>query len=48
MINDVPFRIAIGLFIVWLGLGPMMGVITGLIEEVAAAGDRFALVMAGA
>ncbi|MCA9419133.1 MAG: flagellar biosynthetic protein FliR, partial [Candidatus Omnitrophica bacterium] len=47
MINDVPFRIAIGLFIVWLGLGPMMSVITRLIEEIAAASDHFALIAAG-
>ncbi len=48
MINDVPFRIVIGLFVVWLGLGPMMGVLTGLIEEIATVGDRFALIAAGA
>lgn len=47
MINDVPFRIAIGLFVVWLGLGPLMAVVTGLIEEIATAGDRLALIAAG-
>ena len=48
MINDVPFRIMIGLFVVWLGLGPMMGVLTGLIDKIAAAGDQLALIVAGA
>ena len=47
LINDVPFRIMIGLFVVWLGLGPLMGLAEGLIDQVAAAADRLAIAAAG-
>lgn len=47
MINDVPFRIILGLFIVWLGLEPTLAIVSGLVDEVAAASDRFAVLAAG-
>ncbi|MCG3198850.1 MAG: flagellar biosynthetic protein FliR [Candidatus Omnitrophica bacterium] len=46
LVNDVPMRIGIGLFVVWLGIGPFVHLTEGLIESIAAASDRMALLMA--
>ena len=48
LINDVPFRIAIGLFVVWLGFGPFIHLTEGLMDQIGAAADLLAAVVAGA
>jgi flagellar biosynthetic protein FliR len=48
LVNDVPMRIAIGLIVVWLGIGPFVHLTEGLIESIAAASDRIALIVARA
>jgi flagellar biosynthetic protein FliR len=47
LVNDVPFRIALGLFLVWLGLAPFVDLTGGLVSEISTATDRLALAFAG-
>lgn len=46
LVNDVPVRMALGLFIVWLGIGPFVHLTEGLVQSIATASDRFALAIA--
>ncbi len=46
LVNDVPMRIGIGLFVVWLGIGPFVQLTQELIESIATSSDRMALLMA--
>jgi len=48
LINDIPIRIGIGLFVVWLGMGPFVELTSGLIGEISTATDSLALILAGA
>ncbi|GMV65862.1 MAG: flagellar biosynthetic protein FliR [Candidatus Omnitrophica bacterium] len=48
LVNDIPLRIGLGLFLVWLGIGPFVYLVGRLIDSIAAASDQLALVVAGA
>jgi flagellar biosynthetic protein FliR len=43
MINDVPMRIGVGLFVVWLGIGPFVHLSEELINHIAMAADSLTL-----
>jgi flagellar biosynthesis protein FliR len=47
LVNDVPMRLAMGLFLVWLGMGPFVNLVVKLVESLAQASDGLAMVVAG-
>ena len=46
MINDVPMRIGVGLFVVWLGIGPFVHLTEKLVERIGAVADALAFAVA--
>ncbi len=47
LVNDMPMRMGLGLFLVWLGMGPFVTLVVNLIESMAKASDGLAMVVAG-
>jgi len=47
LVNDVPMRIGVGLFLVWLGMGPFVNLVANLVESLALASDGLVLRIAG-
>lgn len=46
MINDVPMRIGVGLFVVWLGIGPFVGLTERLVERIGEVADALTFAVA--
>jgi flagellar biosynthetic protein FliR len=42
LINDIPLRIGLGLFVVWLGVGPFINLTQGLVDQIALATGKVA------
>ena len=47
LVNDIPMRIGVGLFLVWLGIGPFVNLVVNLVESIARASDGLVMVIAG-
>ena len=42
LINDIPLRIGVGLFVVWLGVGPFINLTQRLVDQIALATGKVA------